>query len=385
MQKTNKSMRDFGSSASRREFLQDKLGFELKKIGSGIIDDGLVNGRNIENLIGATQIPLGVAGPMKIDGIKTDIYIPMATTEGALVASTSRGAKATFESGGIKVYIENIGITRGPVFKTKGLEHSLKTEAWIKKNFAQIARACEEDSSFTKLLKIESLKLGQNLYCRMYFYTSEAMGMNMATLATERGAKLIQRQTGAKLMALAGNFDVDKKPSWLNFINGRGRKVWAEVLVKKGVVEEILKTTSEKICELVIAKNYLGSAVSGTMGGNGHFANIVAAIFLATGQDPGHIVEGSLGMTTAKVTNSGDLYFSIYMPSLILGSVGGGTNLPTQREALKILGQGKTLNVERLARIISGAVLCGELSLLSSISEGTLASSHRRLARGKKI
>jgi len=167
-------------------------------------------------------------------------------------------------------------------------------------------------------------------------------------------------------------------------ISHRGLTVWADVIVKKEAIENILKTTSEKIFDVWLAKCMIGSAISGSLGFNAHFANVIAAIFLATGQDPAHVVEASCGVTTAKVLPNGDLYFSIYLPALMMGTVGGGTELATQKEALEILGVAGKGKIERFAEIIAGAVLAGELSLLASLAEGTLAKTHQKLGRGKK-
>ena len=203
----------------------------------------------------------------------------------------------------------------------------------------------------------------------------------MATIATSEIVKIIETKTKARCVSVAGNFDIDKKPAWLNFISGRGKRVWAEVTLKNQIVKEVLKTTPQKLTEVVYRKNYLGSIMSGSIGFNAHFANIIAAVFLATGQDPAHVVEGSLGVTTAEVTGNGDLYFSIYLPSLVIGTVGGGTHLPTQKEALKIM---QITSVLEYAQVLGAAVLAGELSLIASLSEGSLALAHKKLGRKGK-
>lgn len=374
--KSNSSLRDFPSSKKRREFLQKKLNIKLDYTEKFSFTEDQVSGRNIENLIGATQIPMGVAGPLLING--KNFFIPLATTEGALVASVSRGCKAVTEAGGAYVEVETVGITRGPVFKTKGIEHGLKIKMWIEKNFNLIAQIAQKTSSHLRLLKIDPAIVGRNIFLRFYFDTQDAMGMNMATIATQEIAKLIEQKTQARCISLAGNFDIDKKSAWLNFISGRGKKVWAEVVLPKKVVGETLKTTPEKVVELVKTKNYLGSILAGAIGFNAHFANIIAAIFIATGQDPAHVVEGSLGVTTAEVLKNGDLYFSIYLPALVAGTVGGGTHLPTQQEALRIMN---ARDVLEYSKITGAAILAGELSLISSLAEGSLAKAHQKLGR----
>lgn len=373
------SLRDLTSTQTRRQFLEKELKVSLEKISQFSFTEEQVEGRNIENLIGATHVPLGVAGPIKVN--KKNYYLPLATTEGALVASISRGCKAVLESGGSSAFVENVGITRGPVFKTKGIEHSLKIQKWVEENFKLLSSICSSSSSHLKLLKPKFQIVGKNLFIRFIFDSSDAMGMNMATIATTEIAKLIEQKTKAECISVAGNFDIDKKAAWLNFIEGRGKKVWAEVTINKKIVAEILKTTPQKITEVVQRKNHLGSMMSGSLGFNAHFANIIAALFIATGQDPAHTVEGSLGITTAEVLENGDLYFSVYLPSIQVGTVGGGTHLPTQTEALKIM---QVADVLEYSQVLSAAVLAGELSLIASLAQGTLAKAHKKLGRKNK-
>jgi len=396
---TKPNLRSFTSTQKRREFLEKELDINLDKIGQINFEESEVVGRNIENLVGATQIPLGVAGPLLIHlegakahlrGVFRNYYIPLATTEGALVASVSRGCKAVTQSGGATVYVENVGVTRGPVFKTRGITEGAEVKNWIENNFKQIAKVTEKTSSHLKLCKIDCAIVGKNLFARFYFDTTDAMGMNMATFATEAATKLIEQKTKAVCVTLAGNFDIDKKSAWLNFINGRGKKIWAECILPRKVVTDILKTTPEKLVEVVERKCHLGSIMSGSLGFNAHFANIIAAIFASTGQDLAHVVEGSLGVTTAEILGGGDLcsrreegslHFSIYLPALMCGTVGGGTHLPTQQEALKIM---QVSDVLEYATVVGAAVLSGELSLIASLAEGSLAKAHKKLGRKQK-
>ena len=406
--KNKTTLRDFKNAQKRREFLEKELDIKLDSIGNSTIPEDAAAGRNIENLVGATQIPLGVAGPLRInfknvipseqssrgnldlkkiatspsaprnDKESKDYYIPLATTEGALVASVSRGCKAVTESGGATVYVETVGITRGPVFKTSGLDQGIKAKKWIENHIPLLSQAARSTSSHLKLLKIDFQIAGRNLFARFYFDTTDAMGMNMATFATQEIVRLIEQKTKVKCVSLAGNFDIDKKPAWLNFINGRGKRVWAEATLSQKVIKDVLKTTPKAIVEVVERKCHLGSMMSGSLGFNAHFANVVAAIFAATGQDLAHVVEGSLGVTTAEVLENRNLYFSIYLPSLIVGTVGGGTHLPAQKEALAIM---KTSNVLEYSQAVGAAVLAGELSLIASLAEGSLAKAHKKLGR----
>ncbi|EKD86824.1 MAG: HmgA, partial [uncultured bacterium] len=272
---------------------------------------------------------------------------------------------------------------RGPVFYTGSVRESDKFYRWIKANEKKMAQASGKTSSHLKLKKTEVRTQGIYAFVRFYFDTSDAMGMNMVTLATEEIARLIEKETGVRCLSVAGNFDIDKKPAWINFISNRGFKVWADVVLKKETIEGILKTSAEKFFEVWLAKCMIGSAMSGSLGFNAQFANIIAAAFIATGQDPAHVVEGSLGMTTAKLIGNGDLLVSVYLPSLNIGTVGGGTELNTQSEALSILGVKGSGNATKFAEIIGGAVLAGEISLISSLAEGSLGKAHKKLARNK--
>lgn len=378
------SLRNLPDASSRRQSLENQLKIKLNGISTHSFTEDQVVGRNIENLVGATHVPLGIAGPVLIANsqkrIDNSYHIPLATTEGALVASVSRGCKAINESGGAAVYIEDVGITRGPVFKSFNLSHTQKALNWIAKNFNRLAKAAENTSSHLKLKKIEPSFLGRHLWLRFTFDTQDAMGMNMATIASEKIVQMIEKETKLQCVSVAGNFDIDKKAAWLNFIQGRGKRVWAEVTIPKSIVKNVLKTNPLDFCEVVNSKVLLGSAISGSLGFNAHFANIIAALFLATGQDLAHVVEGSLGVTTAEV-DDGDLYVAIFLPSVVAGIVGGGTKLPTQQEALLLMGVKGTGDVIKYLQVLGAAVLAGEISLLASQAEGSLASAHQKLGR----
>jgi hydroxymethylglutaryl-CoA reductase (NADPH) len=377
------NLRDEKTVAKRREALEAFLKIKLPNVGKFSMDEKVASSKNCENMIGAIQIPLGVAGPIKISGnyVNGNFYIPLATTEGALVASVSRGCKAVSLANGAQVAIHRVGVTRGPVFYTGSIKKSAKLYEWIKNNQGEIAECAEKTSHHLKFKKADVRTQGSYGFVRFYFDTEDAMGMNMVTIATQELANLIEKAVGIKCVSVAGNFDIDKKPAWINFINNRGFKVWGEAIISKQIVRDVLKTTPEEIFEVWLAKCMLGSAMSGSLGFNAHYANIVAAFFAATGQDIAHTVEGSMGITTAKVLENDDLYFSIYLPAVMLGTVGGGTNLATQKEAIGLIGVKKS---EELAEVLGGAVLAGELSLLASLAEGSLASTHQRLGRGGK-
>jgi len=374
----------------RRLALEKILGISLTNIAFTTIDWVEVVGRNIENPIGAVHIPLGIAGPLKVNGeyAKGEFYIPLATSEGALVASVNRGCKAISESGGATVRILNDGMARAPVFRVNSIVDGIELINWVNENFDKLKAEAESTTRHGKLVRIEPFMVGNNVWLRCIYTTGDAMGMNMVTIATDKICKFIEKEfRKAKCVSLSGNMCVDKKPSILNMLHGRGKTVVAEAVIKKDVVEDVLKTKPEHIVEVNVRKNLLGSARAGSISFNAHFANIVAAIFLATGQDAAQIVESSMGYTWAELTEENDLYISVTLPSLEVGTVGGGTRLPTQKEALKILGvygsgDPPGTNAKKFAEIIAAAVLAGELSLLAALAAGHLAEAHKKLGRG---
>ncbi len=370
----------------RREFLEEKYKIQLTNIANYSLDMDEAQKRNIENPIGTIQIPVGLAGPLKINGLNTqgEFYVPLATSEGALVASVNRGCSAITEACGANVRIADDKMTRGPVIKAKSLTDALEIKDWIRDHFKELKKAAEVTTRHGKLLKIDPVVVvGRYLYPRFVFKTGDSMGMNMVTIATENALNLLTHKTGAHVVALSGNLCVDKKPSSLNLIEGRGKTLVAEVIVPKKIVENKLKTTTDAIVEVNTSKNLIGSAISGSIGFNSQYANMIGALFLATGQDEAHIVEGSLGITTAENID-GDLYFSVTLPDVPLATIGGGTRLETARECLEIMdvyGSGK---VGKFAEIVAGTVLAGELSLVGALSAGHLARAHKELGRGDK-
>ena len=367
----------------RRKYIENETKVQLPHIASYSIDMTDTAAKNIENQIGTIQIPVGVVGPIEItmDDETFKTYVPMATTEGALLASVNRGCSTIRKSGGCNVSILANQMTRAPVIKTKSTRDANQLKQWIKNNFDEIKKVAQSTTSHGKLLKIDPIAIvGRYVYPRFVFDSGDSMGMNMVTIATEEALKLIEKENDIDVIALSGNFCVDKKPSAINMIEGRGKSVVAEVIVPKEVVEKTLKTTTQEIVEVNYSKNLLGSAISGSFGYNAHFANMVAALFLATGQDPAHVVEASLGITTAENEN-GDLYFSVTLPDLPVATVGGGTRLETATESLNLIDAKGSGKVNKFASIVAGIVLAGELSLAGALAAGHLASAHKKLGR----
>ncbi|MGC9516891.1 MAG: hydroxymethylglutaryl-CoA reductase (NADPH) [Methanomicrobiales archaeon] len=380
-----KYVKDFSQAVKiRRKFIETISTNKFEHIPQFSMNMEEAAKRNIENPIGAIQIPVGVAGPLNIKGeyAQGDYYIPLATSEGALVASVNRGCSVISKSGGATVRIIEDKMTRAPVIKTESVSDAIKLKQWIENHFSELKKAAEVTTRHGKLVKIEPiLVVGRYVYPRFVYTTGDSMGMNMVTIATEAALNLLHHKTGAHVVTLSGNVCVDKKPAAINLIEGRGKTVVAEVVIPEDIVETKLKSTIDAIIEVNIAKNYIGSAIAGSMGFNAHYANMIGAIFLATGQDEAHVVEGSLGITTAESKN-GDLYFSVTLPDLPLATFGGGTRLETAKECLEIMDAYGSGKIGKFAEIVGGTVLAGELSLMGALAAGHLARAHKELGRG---
>ena len=365
----------------RREFIEKHSGIELNQIANYTLDMELAFAKNIENPIGTVQIPIGVAGPLKINGehAKDEFFVPLATSEGALLASVNRGCSAITASGGANARVIGDKMTRAPAIKTESVVEAVKVKQWFEDKFDELKEIAESTTRHGKLVKIDPIIIvGNYVYPRFVYSTGDSMGMNMVTIATEKVLAKLYDDLGVHALALSGNLCVDKKPAAINIVEGRGKTVVADVLIPEAIVRTKLKTTAKSIEEVNVAKNLIGSAAAGSMAFNAHFANMIGAIFLATGQDEAHVVEGSLGITTAE-DRDGDLYFSVNMPDLPIATVGGGTRLETANEGLKIIDCAGGGKVNKFAEIVISTVLAGELSLLAAISAGHLAKAHQEL------
>ncbi|MCL2032546.1 MAG: hydroxymethylglutaryl-CoA reductase (NADPH) [Methanomassiliicoccaceae archaeon] len=365
----------------RRKAVEEFTGASLESISKYCFDSEKAS-KNIENMIGATQIPLGFAGPIVINGdhAKGEFLVPLATTEGALTASISRGMSVINDGGGARVKIFQDGMTRAPVFRTDGVDHCKQIMEWIDRNMGLLASVVDTTTNHGKLLSVESYPAGRNLFIRFTYGTGDAMGMNMATIATEAVCKEIETNTGAVMVSVSGNMCSDKKPAAINMIRGRGKTVIAEALIPKEIVEKRLHASTDSIVETNTRKNLLGSSLSVTLGANAHAANMLAAVYIATGQDPAQVVSGSMTTTMCENIN-GNLYISVRMPSVEVGTVGGGTRLPSQSEALSIIGCLGDEKAKKLAEIVAATVLAGELSTISAQAAGHLGKAHQELGR----
>jgi hydroxymethylglutaryl-CoA reductase (NADPH) len=375
----------------RRMALERMTRTPLDHIAHHSLDVGRASKRNCENFIGVAQVPMGVVGPLRVRGkhVDGDVWVPLATTEAALVASTNRGCSALREAGGAVVRVEDVGMTRAPVFRTSGIVQTQQFLQWIQDHVEEVRQVTDATSSHLRLLDVRPYAFGTTVFLRFRFDSGDAMGMNMAAIACDRAVNdLIEPATGVPCIGLSGNYCVDKKPSHINFQEGRGKRIYAEVLLEAPILHHQLKTNARDLVEVQYRKNLLGSIAAGSLGFNAHYANVLSAFFIATGQDPAHVVEGSMGITCIEPRGPESVFASVFLPDVPLGAVGGGTALGTQREALAMLGvspdpERRGDAVMRLAEIVGAVVLAGELSLMAAFTSQDLARAHEKLARGQ--
>jgi hydroxymethylglutaryl-CoA reductase (NADPH) len=342
---------------------------------------------NIENYIGMTQVPTGLIGPVKVLGSATngEYFVPMATSEGALVASYHRGAKACYEAGGATSICMEEGVQRSPVFKFNNLQELSQFLNWISDKTPILKEITAKSSRFAKLKVMKPTIEGNHLILTFDYHTGDASGQNMVTFCTQSICEYIIKNTPIQpvLWFLEGNFSGDKKASFSSFFQTRGKKIVTEIVLPKEVVVNTLKTTSQALFDYWITAT-MGVVQTGSIGSQGHYANGLAAIFLATGQDVACVSEASVGITRMEALANGDLYASVTLPNLIVGTVGGGTALPTQKECLQIMdcyGEG---NAKKFAEIIGAVLLAGELSIAAALSAGHFSNAHKKLGRKAK-
>jgi len=363
---------------------QQNVSNVLDNLPSGpSLDYSRVYGANCEIVVGYVPLPVGLIGPLTIND--ETVYVPMATTEGCLVASSNRGAKAITQGGGAKARIVRDGITRAPCLRMNSAMEAADLKIWCEtsSNFAVLKQAFESTTSFGKLMECHPTVAGKNVYLRLVCFSGDAMGMNMVSKGSLAVIEKLQTYfPTCQLIALSGNMCTDKKAAATNWLNGRGKSVVVEAIIPKEVVRTTLKTTVKSLVHTNINKNLIGSAMAGAIGGfNAHASNMVTAIFLATGQDPAQNVESSNCITLMEEQDNGDLWICCTMPSIEVGTVGGGTSLPAQAACLEAIGcrggaSTPGANAKKLATVVAAATMAGELSLLAALAANTLVQAH---------
>jgi hydroxymethylglutaryl-CoA reductase (NADPH) len=372
------------AAAMRRDFIRQRTGVELAHVGQFSLDPATLRG-NIENFTGVAQVPLGLAGPLLIDGehAQGEFYIPMATTEGTLVASYNRGMRLLTECGGVKTTVVDDHMQRAPVFI---LEDGLRGRAfgeWVAEHFVDIKAAAETTTTSGKLISIGQYSVGPLRYLRFNYTTGDAAGQNMTGKATLAACEWIQANyPGRPRFILSGSIDTDKKHSQINMLLTRGKRVVAEAVIRNDVIQALMGVDTKTLMwgrQISLA----GSFMAASANNGAHAANGLTAMFIATGQDVANIAESHAGIVYNQLLDNGDYYWSITLPALIVATYGGGTGLATQRECLEMLGCYGAGNVYKFAEICAAVVLAGETSLTSAIFAGDWVTSHDKLGRNR--
>jgi hydroxymethylglutaryl-CoA reductase (NADPH) len=362
----------------RREWLSQETNTKFSHISHYSLKAKDVRG-NIENFIGAAQIPLGVIGPLKIKGKFTDgtFYVPVATTEGALVSTYQRGAIALTKAGGVRTSIIKDENYLDPIFILNNMEEAIGLAKWTKDHFDPLKEKVREVTGHGELVSITPFIIGRRVALKLSYSTQDAMGANMIAMTTEKICEFIANNIKVEKYLLRSNLSSEKKASGVNLLFGYGKEVLAEAILPKRIVTRYLNTSPEAI-HSAWHSWAVCSFQANMVGINGQFANGLAAIFIACGQDTAHITNASVGINMLEMLKSGDLYAAIKLPNIVVGTVGGGTALGTQQECLKMMdcyGSGKS---KKFAEIVAATLLAGELGIGAGITTDEFLAPHKR-------
>ena len=369
---------------TRRRFAEEQTGAKLEHVGGYSFEPEETSG-NIEHFTGVAQVPLGLAGPVKVDGehAQGDFYVPLATAEGTLVASYNRGMRLLYEAGGVKTTILDDRMQRAPAFLFPSAREMRDFRDWINENYEAIKEAAEATTSSGRLLDIELYPSSRILYTRFNYTTGDAAGQNLTGKATQAACRwIVENNPTIEHFFLESNFATDKKSSQVNMLRTRGKRVVAEALIPNDLIEGVTRTTTDMMFRARQVST-LGGFMSGVTNNGAHSANGITALFIATGQDAANVAESSAAFVYAERRENGDYYYSITIPSLIVATYGGGTGLPTQRECLELLGCYGAGKVNKFAEIVAATVLCGEISLGAAVVAEEWVEAHDLLGRNR--
>ena len=369
---------------ARLDALQHTLSRALPNLALALEDPETLKGQ-IENFVGVIRVPVGVAGPLRVcgDAAHGAFHIPLATTEGTLVLAVSRGAAAITAAGGATVVASDPEVSRAPLFAFASGAAARRAAEWVCGQLEALRTATMTTTRYGRLVRVEPLLIGRRLVLRFVYDTADAAGQNMVTLATAAACDWLRRAepfAGVELFSIETNVSRDKKLGTLAPAERRGRRVDAEVIVPRYVIRRVFHADPEALARIAREGLYSG-AISGAVGAQAQFANTMAAIFLATGQDVATVVEAGTGLTVMETTARGDLYASITIPNMVCGTVGGGTRLPSQQECLAILGCAGAGHARKFAALVGAAVLAGELALVAALATDTFAQAHATFGR----
>jgi hydroxymethylglutaryl-CoA reductase (NADPH) len=364
---------------SRIKSFERKTKTRLEAIRHDAFDPAAI-APNIEKLVGAVHVPLGIAGPVRVNGdhAKGDYHVPFATTEGTLVAGYTLGMLALTRAGGVNVKVLSEKVDLTPVFELKNMTAAYEFGQWLDDNFENIRRDCESTTSHGKLLELRNTIIGRRVYTYFVFDAKDAMGMNMISFATHTAcAELMKQRPDVTRYYLRSNLSSDKKPAFSNFVHGYGKEVVADATISRKILEKYMNCTPEDMVDFWHA-SVLSGLQAGTIGHNAHFANGLAAIYIATGQDVAQIVNASQGIVSAELTDEGDFYMALRAPCLIVATVGGGTNIDSQRECLELMDCHGSGNSNKFAEIVAATLLAGELSIGSALANDRFIHAHKQ-------
>lgn len=371
--------------AARRAFVESFTGVDLHHVSQGSFDPAATRG-NIENFTGVAQVPLGFAGPLRVNGehAKGEFLIPLATTEGTLVASYNRGMKVLNQCGGVTCTVQADQMQRAPVFAFPSAREALAFRDWVDEHLDDLRREAEATTGTGRLSFIVTHLVSKFAYLRFNFRTGDAAGQNMVGRATYAACCWILEHCPVPIARfyLESNLASDKKASHINLLSTRGKRVTAECTVRREVLLEVAHAEPESLAYHWGVSN-IGSMLAGSVNNGCHSPNAIAALFIATGQDVANLAESSSGILYVELTPTRDLYLSLTIPSLIVATHGGGTHLPTQKECLRVLGCLGAGRVRKFAEIVAGVALAGEISLGAAISSHEWVSSHEKYGRNR--
>lgn len=367
----------------RRRWIEEATGARLEHVGAASVDPETFRG-NVENPVGAAQVPLGVAGPLALEGehARGTVYVPLATSEGALVRSYERGMVALTRAGGARVRVYDDENRVCPIFWFDGVAEAHAFAAALPGREEAVRREAEATTRHGRLLGLRPHPVGRSVVVEMRFATGDAHGMNMIARAADRACHWLAAEGSARRWLLFSGAASEKRASGSLFAGGKGKRVVAGALLPKRVVRAVLGTTAEAVAELW-RDTVLGHLQAAAFGYNGHLANGLAALFIACGQDVANVANSAVGITTFEATPGGDLHAAVTLPSLTVATVGGGTGLGTARECLEMLGCSGSGRARKLAEIAAATLLAGELSMGAALASGEFVAAHERYGRNR--
>ena len=367
--------------AMRRAWLAHNTGHALDAGSHTAFADDDVR-TNIENLVGAVEVPLGIAGPLRVNGTyaKGSFYVPLATTEGTLVSTYQYGMRAISEAGGANAYVLGDALDIAPCFVLADARAAIALADWLGDHLADLQAVAAESTTHGRLVDVRAHVFGRRVFAQCVFSTGDAMGMNMVNLAVDRICRHVVAAMPCERFYLRCNYSSDKKPAAINLFRPYGKEVAIDLTMPGEVVRSHLGVSPRELVEFG-ATGRLGSIQAGALGTNAHFANGLAAIFIACGQDVAQVVNASIGFLDLELVGDDDVYVAARLPNLVVATVGGGTALPTQRECLALLGCVGDGTARKFAEIVGAALVAGELAICAALADGRFIEAHRQNRR----